>query len=161
MDDVRWETLVRKLESRARAHPVAYRRRVMLLALVGYAFILGFIALLVAVAAAAVVAGIHGGGLLALKVLIVIGGLVWVVVRSLHVSFEPPGGVAITSADAPELFELLHSVQRLIGAPRLHRVLLDDRVNAGVVQIPRAAGLLGSQNYLVLGLPYLPALTPA
>src|SRR5205823_13020013 len=42
----------------------------------------------------------------------------------------------------------------------LHRVLLDDRVNAGVVQIPRAAGLLGSQNYLVLGLPYLLALTP-
>jgi Zn-dependent protease with chaperone function len=95
-----------------------------------------------------------------LKLLVFIGGFVWVVVRALHVSFEPPAGIEIKERDAPELFAMLHGVRRAIRAPRLHRVLLDDQANASIAQIPRGTGLLGSRNYLVLGFPYVAALTP-
>jgi hypothetical protein len=78
------------------------------------------------------------GGVIVLKLLVFIGGFVWVFVRALHVSFEPPAGIEIKERDAPELFAMLHGVRRAIRAPRLHRVLLDDQANASIAQIPRA-----------------------
>ena len=155
-----WEALVRTLESKARANPAAHRRKVLALALLGYAFILAFIALLLAIAAAVVLAVVYGHAVIVLKLLVFIGGLVWVIVRALHVSFEPPSGVEIAERDAPELFRMVRDVRVEVRAPRVQRVLLDADPNAGIVQLPRAAGLLGSRNYLVLGLPYLAALTP-
>ncbi|MDX6475695.1 MAG: hypothetical protein QOH95_1206 [Gaiellaceae bacterium] len=158
MDEARWEALVRRLEPAARANSRAHKRKVLLLALLGYAFIFGCIALLVAIGVGVVLLALHSTILL-LKLLIPIGGLMIVIVRSLYVSFEPPVGVRVTKRDAPPLFEMLDAVKRAIRGPRLHRVLVDERPNAGIVQVPRAGGLLGSRNYLVLGLPYLLALT--
>ena len=160
MEEARWEALVRELDAKARANPGAHRRKVLALALLGYAFILGFIGVLLGIAVAVVLAVVYGHAVIVLKLLVFIGGLVWVVVRALHVSFEPPSGVEITEHDAPELFRMVREVRAAVRAPRVQRVLLDDEPNAGIVQIPRAAGLLGSRNYLVLGLPYLAALTP-
>ena len=49
-------------------------------------------------------------------------------------------------------------MRRRMNGPRFHHVLVDDDVNAGVVQRP-AFGLFGwPRNYLVLGLPLLEAL---
>lgn len=155
-----WETLVRELDTKARANPGAHRRKVLALALLGYLFILGFIGVLLGIAVAVVLAVVYGHAVIVLKLLVFIGGLVWVIVRALHVSFEPPSGVEIIERDAPELFRMLGEVRAAVGAPRVQRVLLDADPNAGIVQIPRASGLLGSRNYLLLGLPYLAALTP-
>ena len=44
---------------------------------------------------------LKGHAVLLLKLLVPIGALVWVVVRSLWVRFEPPEGVPLRRADAP------------------------------------------------------------
>ena len=158
MDEARWQALIRKIEPAARNDPAKHRRKVFLLALLGYAFIAVFAAFFLAIAVGIVVAALHSTVLL-LKLLIPIGALLLVIGRSLYVSFDPPTGVQISERNAPELSRMLDEVRRAIRGPRLHAVLVDERPNAGVVQVPRAGGLFGSRNYLVLGLPYLLALT--
>jgi Zn-dependent protease with chaperone function len=159
VDEERWQSLVRKLEPQAREDPGRYRRKVLLLAGLGYAYIAFLLCLFVGLAALVVVLALKGHAVLLLKLLIPIGALVWLVARSLWVRFEPPEGVAIRRSDAPELFRMIADVNKTIRGPRLHAVLLSGDANAGVVQVPRAAGLAGARSYLVLGLPYLQALS--
>jgi Zn-dependent protease with chaperone function len=159
VDEGRWQSLVRKLEPQAREDPSKYRRKILLLAGLGYAYIALLLCFFLGLAALVVVLALKGLALLLLKLLIPIGALFWAVVRSLWVRFEPPEGVPLRRADAPELFRLLGDVNKSIRGPRLHAVLLSGDANAGVVQVPRRGGLLGSRSYLVLGLPYLQALS--
>jgi Zn-dependent protease with chaperone function len=158
MDDERWRALVGRLEPEARANPEGYRRKVILLAALGYAFIAVLLIVLLGLAALVVVLALKGPGLL-LKLLIPIGALFWVIVRSLYVRFTPPDGVPLKQADAPKLFEAIDDIRRRLRGPRMHKVLVNGEANAGIVQVPRAGGLFGSRNYLVLGLPYLTALS--
>jgi Zn-dependent protease with chaperone function len=158
MDEERWQALVRRLEPHARATPATYRRKVVLLAVLGYAFIAGLLLLLLGLAVLVAVLALKSSALL-LKLLIPIGALFFVVVRSLYVKFNPPDGIRLKSSQAPELFRMIDEVRKLIRGPRVHEVLVDGETNAGVVQVPRAGGIFGSRNYLVLGLPYLNALS--
>lgn len=158
MDDERWQALVRRLEPKARANPAAYRRKVLLLAALGYAFIGLLVLLLLGLAVLVVVAALSGPGLL-LKFLIPIGALLFVVIRALYVKFPPPAGIRVKRGQAPELFRMIDEVRKLIRGPHIHEVRIDGDTNASVVQVPRAAGIFGSRNYLVLGLPYLDALS--
>jgi Zn-dependent protease with chaperone function len=87
-----------------------------------------------------------------IAVLIVFGRALWV--RS-----EQLTGVRITRADAPGLFDEVEAIRRTLRAPRVHRVLLTDDYNAGVVQQPRLGVLGWYQNYLLVGYPLLAALT--
>ena len=158
MDEARWQALIRKIEPAARNDPAKHRRKVFLLALLGYAFIAGFVAFFLAIAAGIIVAALHSS-VLVLKFLIPVGALLVVVARSLYVTFDPPTGVRVSKQNAPELFRMLDEVTHAIRGPRLHTVLVDERANAGIVQVPRVGGIFGSRNYLVLGLPYLLGLT--
>lgn len=158
MDEERWQALVRRLEPKARANPAAYRRKVFLLALLGYAFLGLFVLLLLGLAALVVLAALNGPAL-ALKFLIPIGALLYVVFRALHVKFPPPAGLPLKQSDAPGLFQMLDDVRKRIRGPRIHEVRIDGDTNASIVQVPRAGGIFGSRNYVVLGLPYLNALS--
>ena len=158
MDDERWQALVRRLEPQARARPDAYRRKVIALAALGYAFIATLLLVLLGLAALVVVLAVQGPGIL-LKFLIPIGALFYVVVRSLYVKFTPPEGVRLKSGQAPELFRMIDEVREKIRGPRVHEVRVDGDTNASVVQVPRVGGIFGSRNYLVLGLPYMNALS--
>ena len=159
MDDERWQALVRRLEPQARARPVAYRRKVVLLAILGYAFIASLLLVLLGFAAVVVYLALTGTVILLLKLLIPIGGVFFVIARSLYVKFEPPGGVRLKRDQVPELFRMIEDVRRSIQGPQIHEVRVNGDTNAGVVQVPRAGGIFGSRNYLVIGLPYLLALT--
>ena len=158
MDEERWQALVRRLEPEARSNPATYRRKVLLLAALGYAFIATLLLVLLALAVLVVVLALQGPGLL-LKLLIPIGALFYVIVRSLWVKFDPPAGIKLERKQAPELFRMIDEVRSEIQGPRVHEVRVDGDTNAGVVQIPRAGGIFGSRNYLVLGLPYMNALS--
>jgi len=158
MDEERWEALVRRLEPKARTDPAAYRRKVLLLALLGYAF-LGLFVLVLLGLAGLVVAGALNGPALALKFLIPIGALLFVVFRALYVKFPPPDGLPLERGEVPGLFRMLDDVREQIRGPRIHEVRVDGDTNASIVQVPRAAGIFGSRNYVVLGLPYLNALS--
>ena len=157
MKEQRWQELVRRLEPQARANPTAYRRKVVLLALLGYAFIGGLVLALFALAVLTVVIALASSAVL-LKLLIPIGVLIFVVARALYVKFEPPDGVPLSRRQAPDLFRMVDEVRQRIQGPRVHEIRLDGETNASVVQVPRLGGLFGSRNYLVLGLPFFGAL---
>ena len=158
MDEERWQALVRRLEPEARARPATYRRKVVLLAMLGYAFIATLLLVLVGLGVLVVVLALSSSGLV-LKFLIPIGALFFVILRALYVKVTPPGGIPLKRSQVPELFGMIDEVRKRIHGPRVHEVRVDGDTNASVVQVPRVLGLFGSRNYLVLGLPYLNALS--
>lgn len=161
MDNKQFDALVRRLEPEAAASPRAYRWRVLVLALLGYAYIVGVVAVTLALAAASLWGmthmrgnGAYHLGKLAAALLLLAG----IIVRALWVRFDAPGGRRLTRAEAPALFEEAEALRRALDAPRASVVLLTDEYNAAVSQVPRL-GILGfPRNYLIVGLPLLEAL---
>jgi tetratricopeptide (TPR) repeat protein len=159
MDETRWLQLVQKLEPVARSHPRAYRWRVRALAALGYAFIAGALLVLLALGGLAVLLARRGYGILVLKLLIPIVALLVVFGRSLNVKIDPPEGVPLTRPEAPELFAMIEEVRGIVSSPKVHTLLIDGDLNAGVSQVPTVGGLFRVRNYLVLGFPYLALLS--
>jgi Zn-dependent protease with chaperone function len=156
--DERWEELVRRQERAAREEPGAYRRRVALLAALGYGYILIALAAILAVGVAIVVFVALGHAAILAKLAIPFFIVAGVIVRSLWVRMPPPTGLRLKRADAPALFDAIEEVRRQVDGPRVHRVIVDPELNAGVVQVPRLGPIGPARNYLVLGLPLLQAL---
>jgi len=163
MTNEKFDEMVKRLEILAKAAPGKYRFRVALLALLGYAYIMLVVALLVA--AFVTIIGLSWqsgrGNFWVWKFGWVLIALAWVVVRSLWVKQSPPEGFELTRAEAPRLFDLIEELTVALDAPRIHHVLVLDFFNAAVVQVPRFGFFGGYRNYLLLGLPDMQAATPA
>ena len=140
--------------------PRRYKARVLLLALLGYAYIGAILAILLGALAGVVWATIHargGNGGLA-KIAIALAVLTWVVGKALWVRFEPPAGRVLRREEAPALFAEAEELRRALQAPSADVILLTDDYNAAVSQVPRL-GIFGfPRNYLSVGLPLLTAL---
>ena len=177
MTDEKFETLIRRLERYAKAQPRAYQVHVGALAALGYLYLFSVILLLVGLIVALVGGGIglvvyvatHPGSgyaaVGALKLLIPLGiglaALIGVVFRSFQVHFPTPEGYAIQRSQAPKLFAALDEICTTLKAPALHHVLITDDYNASIFQHPRLGLFGGYVNYLMLGLPYMEATSPA
>jgi Zn-dependent protease with chaperone function len=159
MTQEEWAALVQRLEPEARENPTSYRRKVLAFGALGYLFIGLALAVLVALALLVVVLALAGPGIL-LKFLIPIGALGLLILRSLWVRLDPPEGVEVKRDEQPELFRMIDEVNDEVRGPKVHKVLIDDQPNAAIVQIPRRGGIFGQRNYLLLGLPYMHALSP-
>jgi Zn-dependent protease with chaperone function len=132
--------------------------RVLALALLGYAYVLGVFAGLLIVAVAALLLAPSVAALVWVTIPLV--ALAAVVLRALLVRLPPPEGIRLTRREAPDLFGLLHELRRELRAPRLHGVWVDGSFNASVAQTPRL-GIVGPyRNTLVVGLPLLQGLLP-
>jgi Zn-dependent protease with chaperone function len=155
----RFAQLVERLERRAGAAPRVYRLQVAALTALGFGYVLGVLALALGLLAGIVWAYGHGTGRVALrKGGFAIAYLIYAIGRALWVRFERPTGIEIERVRAPALYEAIEQMRRAMRAPRVHRVLLQHDLNAGVVQHPRL-GLLGwHENVLFLGLPLLQSL---
>lgn len=159
MEEKAFATLVDRLEAYSFKHPIAYKVRIALLAVLGYLYLFGIVAGILFVVAAILFYG--SINFLVLKFLLIPLGIAAVVLRSLWVTFPEPEGHELFYADAPHLFELVKEVRKATHGPRVHKTLLSDEFNAGIIQRPRL-GIFGwQQNYLVIGLPLLNALTVA
>ena len=158
MEERDLEALVRRLEPLARSRPRAYRYRVVALAALGYLVVALVLLIILAFAAGIAFAARHEP-VVAARWLIPLSLLVAAVGKAFYVSSDPPEGMPLERSDVPELFEMIDEIRKAIGGPRVHAVLLNGNPNAGVVQVPRVSGLFGSRNYLVLGYPYLAALS--
>jgi Zn-dependent protease with chaperone function len=154
-----WDALVHRIEPLARENPGRYAFRVGLLAALGYAYIALTLLVLVALGITVVVLALKGPGLL-IKLIIPIGALALIILRSLWVRIEAPQGIPVGKKDAPELFEMLDEVRSAVDGPRVHKVLVDGELNAGIVQVPRLGPLGWQRNYVVLGLSLMEALSP-
>ena len=152
MTNEEFEALVGSLEEQARRNPAVYQTRVLLMALLGNAY-LGVMLLLITALLAAALASIAVLKAAGAKIALVVGVFLWMVLKALWVKIPPPEGTEITAREAPGLFAMIDALRRTLGAPRFHHVLVTDDFNAGVVQAPRL-GLLGwHRNYLLIGLP--------
>lgn len=156
-----FDVLVEKLEDLARQHPDRYRRRVGFLAVLGYLYMLAVVlALLSGVGVLiwfVVALGRVNSLMVKLGFLLLIP--VFIILRSLFVSFPPPEGVALSRQQAPTLFQMVDQLTQKLQAPQFHHILLTDEFNAAVVQIPRLGMLGWQQNYLLVGLPLMQALS--
>ncbi len=157
MSDERFEELVLDAEKVYAASPGAYKTRIALLAVLGYAFISLFLILFI-VGAWFVGYEIYSGQIrinkLTLGLLVTFLFLGFVVVKALWVKLPDPEGVVLREEEAPVLFAELKNLQQKQKV-RIDEVLIDENLNACVVQQPRL-GLFGwHKNYLVIGLPLL------
>ena len=158
-----FDALIQRWESLARRQPGLYKLRVGLLALLGYAYIFCVLAGLLAVLALLVLAVVYSGRInfYVVKLGILILVPVLIILKSLWVTFPPPTGLELQPAIVPRLFQLIDKLTKALDAPRFHRILLTDDFNAGVFQRPRLGVFGWQQNYLLLGLPLMQALSPA
>lgn len=159
MDNAQFEATVDRLDILARRDPAGYRARVVGMAVLGYGYLAALVVVLLLLTAVAAVSAVKLKAL-GVKLALIIGGFLWVVLRSLWVRLEAPEGTPLERGDAPDLFAMLDRLRDKLATPRIHAVLLTDDFNAGAAQVPRL-GLFGwHRNYLLVGLPLLKALTP-
>ena len=158
MERAEFEALIERMERVAVERPVAYRRRVFALAALGYGYLLFVVLVLLVLSALSIWSLIYLKGL-GVKLVLVVGALLYAVLRSLWVKQDPPGGERVTAAGAPKLFKMLEELRQRLHTPAIHTVLITPEFNAGVSQVPRL-GLFGwHRNFLVLGLPLMKGLT--
>lgn len=163
MSDTQFEQLVRRLESYSREHPTGYRLKVALVAVLGYAYVLAVPGLVLSMSAWLILSLREEGSshLSSMKLLFGLGILAVIIMRAFWVRFTPPTGLEVQREDAPRLFLLIDKLTNALGTPPFHHVLIVNDLNATVTQIPRL-GIFGwYQNYLLLGLPLMLAMTPA
>lgn len=160
MTPERFERVAARFERLSASWPRLYRATLALAAVAGLGFV-AFWLLVATVLLALVVAGLVARpNAVLVKIAIPIALLAWTLLRSTWVRFERPEGIALGRADAPAAWSELDRLRRLGRLPRIHRLLVDDRLNAAMAQTPRL-GLLGwPHNDVVVGLPLLLALGP-
>ncbi|MEJ2541504.1 MAG: M48 family metallopeptidase [Gemmatimonadota bacterium] len=167
MDREAFEALVGRAEAHANRDPRGYRTRVLALGALGHLYIGGLLVLslgLLAVVGWLAVALLRGGTTAGARIGLEFGVplllFVVVLVRALWIRIEPPEGIRLERAHTPRLFQALEEIRASLDGPRVDVVLLDDRLNAAITQIPRL-GIFGwHRNFLILGLPLLRMLSP-
>lgn len=157
------QALITRLEGLSKTNPAAYRFRVALVAMLGYAYLVGVVVGMLAFVYIAVYMMIflHQLNFLILKVVWIPLVLAWLVIKSMWVSVPPPDGKELQAEQAPELFKLIAEIQTTLSGPGVNHVLLSDEFNASIVQVPKFGMFGWTSNYLVLGLPLMKALGPA
>lgn len=158
MSNAEFEALVGRLEEQARGDPAGYRTRVLLMALLGNAY-LGAMLVLIGALLAAAVASIVWLKAAGVKIALLVAVFLWIVLKALWLKMAPPDGTEITPQEAPELFAMIEELRRALRSPRFHHVLVTDDFNAAVVQAPRLGMFGWCRNYLLIGLPLAKALS--
>ena len=155
------------LEWEARRRPRVHRLRLIGLALLGYlypaALVLVSFALLVAVLALAPAALVTLEGITVLYyVALVLAALLLTVAVACGflVSLPDVDGHPLSPGDAAPLRAMVEDVRRRIGAPPVHHIHVDAKLNAAAAQRQRFGFWGARTNYLFVGLPLLAALTP-
>lgn len=162
MEDREFANLVRRLEVEACARPGLFRLKLMLITLGGYtALLLFFVALVGLLFWAAMAGNMLYHRLRFGLALVVAVPLLYVVLRTFFMRLPAPAGRELKREDAPRLFELLDKMQRRVAGPPVDQVLLDERFNAAIQQVPRFGLFGGHRNYLILGLPMLLGCRPS
>ncbi|EIJ43372.1 Zn-dependent protease with chaperone function [Beggiatoa alba B18LD] len=161
MEKAEFNALVERLTVFAKEYPQKYKLRVALLAGLGYAYVFLIIALLFLGLGALIYLAIvsHHAALFA-KFIIGLFIVIVFVFQALWVRLPPPDGIPLKRQQVPALFDVLDDIRQQLKGPKIHQVLVDNRFNAGIMQRPRL-GIFGWQkNYLLIGLPFMHALSP-
>jgi hypothetical protein len=154
-----------RLTAFATARPGAYERRVLLLAVLGYVYLVAAVVVILGLAVAfgfflfwwrgeGHPVGIFAGLWLAL------GTGLLAIVQAFTITPPAPTGLRIGRAESPALFDLIDEIRARVHAPAIDEVVLRADTHAECHQRLRF-GLVGpTSRYLVLGLPALLGTTP-
>jgi Zn-dependent protease with chaperone function len=150
-----FDRLVQSVENGVGRNPAALQRRVMRLALLGYAGLLAPLALVLLFSLAFIIPGIlwpqDAALLMVIGALIFFAGL-WGVASVLWIRLPPPEGRTLTRAETPALFDRIDELQKQLRSAPFHRVLVVPACNAAVLQRPRLGVFGWQQNNLLVGL---------
>lgn len=149
---------IRPLEAFAAANPKLYRFRVVLIALLGYAYLLGLVVLLLTLVA--VTLYYIRLNFILIKILWIPLVLAGLVLKALWITFPEPDGKELERHEAPALFDLTDEISKALNAPKVKHVLINDQFNASAPQIPQFGMFGWLNNYLVVGLPLMRAFSP-
>lgn len=164
MDRDEYEGLIRSCEAEAQNAPVAYRGKVILISGAAYVALFAFLvaaAWLIYLLFTTSAGRYHVRSMIfaAMATLLMLP-VFFVVLRMFFMRLQPPAGRVLTRQEAPQLFAVLDGMRKKLKGPPIHRVLVDREFNASISQVPRWGLFGGHTNHLVLGLPYLLAMTP-
>jgi hypothetical protein len=127
---------------------------------------LGWAGTLIPVASLALLSGVllwlgfgHDYGILLAKIALLFLIPAFFGIRGLFLPEPVPTGYAVSEAEAPGLFGMMHEIERVAEAPTIHNVLLVRDFNCAVFTRARA-GILGLRElYILIGLPLMLSLT--
>lgn len=160
MTPERFEVVAARFERFAAAWPRLYRWTLALLGAAGLGFVAFWLLLSVALLLLVAAALVARPNLALVKIGVPIALLSWTLFKATWVRFDRPEGIPLSRADAPAAWAELDRLRRLGRLPRIHRLLIDDRVNAAMAQTPRL-GIFGwPHNDVIFGLPLLLTLGP-
>lgn len=157
---------IRKAEQFAQAYPDRHRRRVLLIAVMGYLLLVA--PLLIGLVTTAVLGwffwGAHlrdedyAGTLFGVTIVAGFFTLSWV--GALWVRVPAPVGIRVLRKDAPDLFTMIDRVRAHGQLPKLTQVLLTLDATAGLASRPMFLGWFGpSRHVLLLGVQLLASLS--
>ena len=156
---LRFQELIERAEAEILRSPGAYRRKLALLAALGYAYLLGIliltIGLIVVCVFAATKSTVFTVLLLKHNLGIFLGALTYVLIKALWVRLDPPSGHGLNRQDFPILYHQIDELGKSLKAPKIHEILLTHEFNAGIQQTPRLGVFGWYRNTLILGLPLL------
>lgn len=149
----------------ARRDPAGYERRVVRVAMLGYAYLVASLVVIVGLMAGMGIflygwqqAG-HPVGLFA-GVWIALITLGFAVLNAFTFTPRPPVGLRLDRADAPELFALIEELSAGLAAPRLDEVLLTWSPDAACQQRVRLGPFGPTERALLIGVPTVLTVTP-
>src|SRR5512144_1535191 len=113
MKQEEFDRLAGRLEAFAASYPRLYKVKVGLLAIAGYAYVIGVLAVVAALLAALAVAAVKGRSYhVVFKAGVPLLVLAGVILRSLWVRLLPPDGIPLHREEAGRLFDTVETVRR-------------------------------------------------
>jgi len=159
MDLSQFKNLIKQLEIDADHAAEIYKKKIINTALLGliYTWCIPILILLGCQLAHWIASELNSllGGLLFLGLLF-LAARIWLL---LVFTPDPPQGHWVDQETAPRLFQLIAKISAKVGAPALDGVILDEEYRVEIRQIARFGILGGQRYYLLIGLPYLQALS--
>jgi len=156
--------LVQKSEAEAARNIKAYKTKLALFAILGYVVIFSVLIALALLVGGTIATALVSSSLFLLlikkKFIILILVAIWTFLKALWVKFEAPSGYTLQQDQHPRLFQEIDELTKSLDALKIHQVILDNRLNAAVVQTPRFGLFGGQRNTLFLGIQLLLALSP-
>jgi len=161
MTEEQFEQLIKKYEEEEKANPRGFKRQIIKMLILGYSYfilvslvLLAFLYFLIRYIIPYFASLILPVVLIILVcTLLVFGFSVAAIVKSIFIRFEKPEGIQIREKYAPLLFELINKYSKDLKSSKIHKVYLNNDMNAMVYQRPRM-GIFGMfENYVVIGMP--------
>ncbi|MGB3621226.1 MAG: M48 family metallopeptidase, partial [Ketobacter sp.] len=157
--------LVKRSETEAEQNITRYKLKLALFAGLGYFVIFFLVTALLFLVGGTIGVAVFSSSLFLLlikkKIIIVILIAIWTFLKALWIKFDTPQGHVLEREKYPNLFEELDSLTTTLNALTIHQVIIEDTLNAAVIQHPRFGLFGGNKNTLFLGIQLLLALSPA